>query len=311
MSSPLGGLQSPFTPHSAQASVIAELSVVLAVGAVLIFVAVAALAVWALRERRPRWMHGRAFIIGGGLIFPIVVLSALFAYSFGIGASLAHREPPALRLAIVGEMWWWRVHYLDANGQIEFSTANEIHLPVDRTVEISLTSADVIHSFWMPGLSGMLDMIPGRVNTLTIAPRKPGRLRGQCSEFCGMQHARMSFQVFVHESSAFDAWRTAQRAPARDPQNAAQSAGKRLFETHCAACHTVRGTNAAGLAGPDLTHVGTRLFIVAGMLPNNVGTIAGWIASSQHLKPGNRMPSFGQFAATELNALASYVESLQ
>ena len=311
MSAALSGPQSPLAPYSVQASQVAELATVLLTGGALVFVVVLALAVCALRQHRPGWLRQRAFIIGGGLIFPIVVLSALFAYSLRIGYSLAEREPASLRLTIVGEMWWWRVHYLDAQGRIDFTTANEIHLPLDRAVEISLTSADVIHSFWMPGLSGMLDMIPGKVNTLRLSPRKAGAIRGQCTEFCGLQHARMAFQVQVSEAPAFEAWRAAQREPARDPQGDPQASGKQLFEIHCGVCHTVRGTAAAGVAGPDLTHVGSRRSLVAGMLPNNAGTIAGWIASSQHLKPGNRMPSFEQFTATQLNALASYVESLQ
>jgi cytochrome c oxidase subunit 2 len=171
-------LQSPLAPHGLQAAQIAELGAVLIIGAAVVFLVVLVLAVWALGPRRPRWMHNRAFIIGGGLVFPLAVLAALFAYSLRVGDSLADNEPASLRLAIVGEMWWWRVHYLDPHGEVDFATANEIHLPVDRTVEISLTSADVIHSFWLPGLSGMLDMIPGRVNTLRVSPLTPGTLRG-------------------------------------------------------------------------------------------------------------------------------------
>jgi cytochrome c oxidase subunit II len=273
--------------------------------------AVMIVAACALREQRPRWMQGEALIIGGGIVFPLAILSALFAYTASRNYSRAAAEPAAVRIAIVGEMWWWRVHYLDANGQVDFATANELHLPVDRTVEISLTSADVIHSFWLPGLSGMLDMIPGRVNTLRLTPRKTGSLRGQCTEFCGMQHARMTFRAQVREAAAFDRWIEAQRAHAGAPESALAAHGKQLFAAHCAACHTVRGTDAAGVLGPDLTHVGTRTALAAGMLPNNVGTIGAWIASSQHLKPGNRMPSFERFTPIELNALARYVESLR
>jgi cytochrome c oxidase subunit 2 len=198
---------------------------------------------------------------------------------------------------VVGEQWWWRVRYPD------FETANEIRVPVGRPVELVLRSADVVHSFWVPVLAGKLDMIPGRANVLRVRADRAGEYRGQCAEYCGGPHAWMALHFVAQEPGQYAQWAAAQRRPA------AQSSG--LFAAHCAACHTVRGTSAAGTLGPDLTHVGSRLSIGAGLLPNNAGALGGWIASSQHLKPGNLMPSFGHFSGEEVRSLAGYLESLK
>jgi cytochrome c oxidase subunit II len=184
-----------------------------------------------------------------------------------------------------------------------FETANEIRIPVGRPVELILRSADVLHSFWVPVLAGKLDMVPGKENRLRVRADRAGQFRGQCAEYCGGPHAQMALYVVALPESEFEAWADRQKAPSRDEN--------RLFLAHCAACHTVRGTPAAGVLGPDLTHVGSRLSIGAGILPNNAGTIGGWIASSQHIKPGNLMPSFEHFSGEELRALSRYVESLK
>ena len=305
---------SPLAPHGAPAGQMATLAWILFGGGLLVFIVVMVVAALALRgrARRPRWMHVQALLIGGGIVFPAVVLVALLVYSQIVQTRL--QPPPAaapLRLEIVGQMWWWRVHYLDANGATILTTANELHVPAGRPIEVALRSEDVIHSFWVPSLAGMLDLIPGRVNTLRFTAEVPGALRGQCTEFCGLQHAKMGFDVRVHDPREFDAWFERQREPAREPGDEALRRGRQLFDAHCASCHTVRGTAAKGTSGPDLTHVGSRASIAAGSLPNNAGTIAGWIASNQHLKPGNRMPEFPGFSGAELNAVARYVASLQ
>jgi cytochrome c oxidase subunit 2 len=216
-----------------------------------------------------------------------------------------------VRIQIVGEMWWWRIRYLDERGAVLFDTANELHIPVGRPVELHLATADVLHSFWVPQLGGKLDMIPGRTNVLRIDADAPAVYRGQCAEYCGAQHAKMALHVVAEPVDAFERWLDAQRAPAGTPAAADHTRGLALFVAHCGMCHTVRGTDAAGAHGPDLTHVASRQFIAAGALPNNEGTLAAWIASSQTIKPHNRMPAFAGLPNEDLLALASYLGSLR
>jgi cytochrome c oxidase subunit 2 len=176
---------------------------------------------------------------------------------------------------------------------------------------LTLTSVDVLHSFWVPALAGKLDLVPGRANRLRLVANRPGIYRGQCAEYCGGPHAQMAFLVVAQAPGNFDAWRRAQRAPAPAAASATAERGRSVFLAHCASCHTVRGTPAAGTLGPDLTHVGSRFTLAAGILPNNPGTIAAWVAESQRIKPGNLMPAFREFGGAELSALASYVEHLK
>ncbi|MGQ0752682.1 MAG: cytochrome c oxidase subunit II [Betaproteobacteria bacterium] len=308
----LDGVQSALNPQGPHAAVIHEISWVLFIGALAVFAIVMGFAAYAVFARRDRARRLRAtpLIVGGGALFPFVMLSALLVYSLVRAGALGGAPDAApIRIAVIGEQWWWRVHYLDENGRRVFETANEIHIPVGRPVEISLSSADVIHSFWIPALAGKLDMIPGRTNRLRLVAERPGQYRGQCAEYCGGPHAFMAFFVVAQEPEDFERWAARQREPA--PLSEGDRAGSGLFLAHCAACHTIRGTPAEGTRGPDLTHVGGRITLAAGMLPNNAGTLAGWIASSQHLKPGNLMPSFQHFSGEELRALAHYLESLK
>jgi cytochrome c oxidase subunit 2 len=218
----------------------------------------------------------------------------------------------ALHIEIVGQQWWWRVRYLDAQGMPQFETANEIRIPTDRAIDLTLESADVIHSFWIPALAGKIDTIPGHVNRLRLSAAKSGTFRGQCAEYCGGAHAMMALYVVADNDQAFAQWMQRQRAPAQEPADAHLQSGRALFlSSGCIACHTIRGTPAAGYLGPDLTHVGSRLSIAAGSFPNHAGTFAGWIADSQRAKPGNHMPSFPMLLGVELRALAAYLESLQ
>jgi cytochrome c oxidase subunit II len=310
----LQGVQSVLNPRGPHAEGVAELSWLLFIGGAAIFVAVMAVACYALfapRDRAQR-LSARWLILGGGVVFPVTILTALLLYTMArTGAMLSGTEPAHLRIAVTGEQWWWRVTYLDEAGRPDVVTANEIHIPTNRSVEMVLDSADVIHSFWVPTLAGKVDMIPGRTNRLRISAREPGRFRGQCAEYCGGPHAFMAFLVVVEEPDRFSAWLGRQRQPAADRNEGLASEGQRLFLARCAACHTVRGTPAAGRIGPDLTHVGSRHTIAAGMLTNNPGTLAGWIASSQHIKPGNLMPSFKEFSGLELRALADYLAGLK
>jgi cytochrome c oxidase subunit 2 len=307
-------MQSAFDPHGPGAQGVLTLSWVMFAGAGLILLLVVALTAYAAlapRSRR-RWLAGAPTIVAGGIVFPVVTLSALLVYGLLLGNDLIAAGRDALRIEITGEQWWWRVRYLDEAGQPLFETANELHLPAGRPVELLLKSADVIHSFWAPNLAGKIDLVPGRVNRLRLQADEPGVLRGQCAEYCGGPHALMAFYVVVEAPAAFDAWMANQRAPAEDPRDPSLAQGReRFMSAGCLACHTIRGTPAFGSHGPDLTHVGSRVSIGAGNFPNNAGTLAVWIADSQHLKPGNHMPPFAASLGADLLAVAGYLESLK
>jgi cytochrome c oxidase subunit II len=306
----LDGIQSVLNPQAPDAAIIAEMAWVLIAGGAVVFAIVMALAAYAVFARRQhaRRLSERALIVGGGIVFPTVTLAALLLYSLLRASSLAVAGDGALRIEVIGEQWWWRVHYLDARGHVDFATANEIRIPAGRPVDLQLRSADVLHSFWVPALAGKLDMIPGRTNRMRIAAPAPGRFRGQCAEYCGGPHALMAFFVVAAPEEEFAAWAARQREPAA----AARSApGASLFEADCGACHAVRGTPAAGTRGPDLTHVAGRLTLGAGRVPLNADTLAEWIVANQRLKPGNLMPQFEHYSREELQALAAYLEALR
>ena len=252
---------------------------------------------------------GKAAIWAGGVAFPAVVLTVLLIYGLSLTRHLsAPIVGDELRVRITGEMWWWRVAYLDGQGREVVHDANELHIPAGRPVVLELESADVIHSFWVPRLSGKLDMIPGRRNLMRIAADRPGVFGGQCAEYCGGPHALMGFTVVAHEPRQFA--RLMQARLAREQAAAPAPDGARLFDAAgCAACHRIAGTGANGLAGPDLTFVGTRRSLGAGILPNNRGTMMGWIANSQAIKPNNRMPPYTVLSAAQLTALATYLEA--
>lgn len=309
------GVQSVLAPSSTAAREIVALWWAMAVGALIIYVLVLGIAFYAVKIRPER--HGSpaeyVLILGGGVALPIVVLSTLLTYSFSLGPSL--REPAAseaLRIEVIGKQWWWEIRYLLSDQKAPIVSANELHIPVNEPVEILLKSADVIHSFWIPRLAGKVDMIPGRTNRLVLQADQAGIYRGQCAEYCGGPHALMAFYVIAETPQDFALWLQQEMQPARDPERPQLVRGQRLFiESGCGTCHTVRGTPADGRFGPDLTHVGRRHSLAAGILPNNIGTLAGWIADSQTLKPGNKMPSFNVFEGESLRTLAAYLESLQ
>jgi cytochrome c oxidase subunit II len=282
------------------------------IGAVAIFALVLVLLLYSVYrhpDRRsrvsPRWM-----IIGGGIVFPVVVLSALLAWGVWLtGALRAPASGDALRIHITAQTFWWEVRYLDERGEALFATANEIAIPVGRPVEFALTSRDVIHSFWVPNLAGKIDMIPGRLTRLRMQADQAGRYRGQCAEFCGPQHARMAFLVVALPPQEFDEWLAREQAPARAPVH---EKGREAFFAHgCANCHAVRGVSEPRLLGPDLTHVGSRAWIGAGTLPNARENMIDWIARGERVKPGRAMPSFGHLDPATLEALAAFLSGLE
>lgn len=299
-----GASQSVLDPQGPAAAAIAEIAWVVFAGGIAIFVLVMALTAWALAAPPPRraWLARRGAIIAGGIAFPVVVLAALLVYTF-LFREAVHVAEGALRIEVVGHQWWWRVRYLDAAGRADFDTANEIRIPAGRPVELVLSSADVLHSFWVPNLAGKLDMVPGRVNRLRLQADRAGIYRGQCAEYCGGAHALMALHVVAEDPGAFDAWLSRQRQPA--------ASAHALFMSRCASCHTVRGTDARGTLGPDLTHLGSRISLGAGILPNDRDTLARWIVSSQHIKPGNLMPATEGLAPGELRDLVGYLEGLK
>ncbi len=294
------------------AHTIATVSWVLFAGGLLIFAGTMALLALSLR-RGGTPVQPRLWILGGGVLFPGVVLAALYAWTLPNSPAWKPMPPPgALVVAVTGHMWWWEVRYRDPASGGEILSANEIRIPAGRPVYLALTSADVIHSFWVPQLAGKMDMLPGRMQHLLISADRPGTYRGQCAEFCGEQHARMALQVVAMEPAAFDAWLLAQALPAARPATPQQVTGQQAFlSNRCDACHTVRGAGAESRLGPDLTHVGSRLQLAAGTLENTPEARAHWIAHVQQVKPGARMPSYERLDAQTLAAIADWLGALK
>lgn len=308
-----GGPQSALEPAGHGAERIALLFWWMAAGAAVIWLIVVGLAFYAFRvQPGPHEKKAALLIIGGGAAFPTVVLAVLLAFGLAeMPGLLAPAPEGSLKIAVTGEQFWWRVRYLPP-GREPFELANEIRLPVGERVQLVLESPDVIHSFWVPSIAGKMDMIPGRVTRLALEPTRTGTFRGACAEYCGESHALMSFHVVVQEREAFARWMERQGAPARPPAGARAARGRELFLANgCGACHTVRGTPADGVVGPDLTHVGSRVSLGAGVLRNEPGGFRRWIAGPEHVKPGVLMPAFGMLPPGELQALAAWLEELE
>lgn len=264
---------------------------------------------------------GVRVMVGGGVVFPAIVLGVLLVFVMRVLAATtlpSHvvaqpADPPRpgeLTVAVTGHQYWWEVEYLDTDPQRRFETANEIRIPVGRRVVVRLVAGDVIHSFWVPGLHGKTDLIPGRVNAMFLEASRPGRWRGQCAEYCGVQHAKMAIVVVAEPPAQWEAWAARQREPAREPADSTGARDREAFlASGCVLCHAVRGTPARGDAGPDLTHLAGRLTLAAGTLPNTAGHRYGWIADPQAIKPGSRMPAV-PMTAPELHAIVRYLGTL-
>jgi cytochrome c oxidase subunit 2 len=250
---------------------------------------------------------GDRFVVLGGIVATGIVLSGTFVFSlFVLDDLAAPAEDPDLTVEVVAHNWWWEVRYPD--GAV---TANEIHIPVGRAVEVELPTADVIHSFWVPELQVKEDHIPGSENSLWLEADRPGRYRGQCAEFCGLQHAHMEFQVVAQPADEFDEWLAAEARPAEDPETAEARRGRDVFlDSSCAGCHTVRGTSADGDLGPDLTHMANRETIGAGLVPLTRDDLAAFIADAQDLKPGASMPPT-ELTPDQVDAVTAYLMELE
>lgn len=244
----------------------------------------------------------------GGIIMPVIIIAIIFTFSTrGLVAIGDLRADDAVTIDIVAHQFWWEVSYPEEG----FVTANEIHIPVGESVDIRLTSEDVIHSFWVPSLHGKIDIMPGHTTSITLKAEETGTFRGQCAQFCGVQHANMAFLVIAQEPDEFRAWAANQAEPAATvPDDPAIVRGQDIFmSSMCVYCHTVRGTAAVGTLGPDLTHFNSRYTIGAGILDNNRGNLAGWIVDPQEIKPGNHMPGI-TLSGEDLDSLLDYLESL-
>jgi cytochrome c oxidase subunit 2 len=310
-----GGDQSTVRPAGKAADEIAGLWWTMMVGGWLVLALVVMLLAVALLRRRtgrtgpdaPEPRHGTALVLTGGVALPLVVLTGLFWLMLQVlPDTSAAGKRTALTVDVTGHQWWWEVRY-PGTGAV---TANEIHIPAGRAVRVRVRTADVIHSLWVPRLNRKLDMIPGKDNELVLEADRPGVYRGQCAEFCGLQHANMAFFVVADPPARFRAWLDGMAAPATAPAGASERRGLRVFLGEgCGGCHTIRGTDADGRLGPDLTHLAARSTLAAGTIPNSTGDLAGWILDPQHAKPGNKMPGF-DLRGSELQDLVAYLRSL-
>jgi cytochrome c oxidase subunit 2 len=278
-----------------------------------------ALLVAVLRHRRPVDPRDPAasrragVVITGATGVTLVLLFVLLISSVRTGRYSIQglADPSHLNIKLTGNQWWWNVEYESTIASQRVRTANEIHIPTGRPVLLKLRSSDVIHSFWVPNLAGKKDLIPGHETELWIQADRPGVYRGQCAEFCGPQHAHMALAVVAEPADKYAAWLDAQRRPAAEPQDQIAKRGRDVFLSGpCVMCHSIRGTGAGGRTAPDLTHLGSRLTLAAGTVPNTPGHLAGWITDAQGIKPGNRMPTIG-IGGEDLQALLKYLQTLK
>jgi cytochrome c oxidase subunit 2 len=310
------GLQSALDVHGSAARELKWLMLTIIAVCTLVWIAVMIVLVLALWRRRretgsPRGERGATWIISGAVMLTVLIISGFTLASFFTTRAMTLPSDNELLVRVRGIQWWWELVYPDPDETRVFKTANELRIPVGRTVRLQLEGVDVIHSFWVPSLAGKVDLIPGRLNELTLRADRPGVYRGQCAEFCGLQHAHMSLFVIAEEPEAYEAWAQRQRANALEPADDEVRRGREAFLTKpCGTCHTVRGTAASGSTGPDLTHVGGRRSIAAGTLDTTRGSLAAWIADPQTIKPGNNMPLV-PMSAEELRAISAYMASLK
>jgi len=313
-----GGDQSTLAPHSKAARDISTLWWwMLGVAGIVFLGAIVMLLIGWVRRSRPglpllgeRESANTGLVVTFGMVIPAAVLISLFAVSdlYVIRATDAPKvSSTQMTIDVIGHQWWWEVRY-PRGGAV---TANEIHIPARTRVNVVGTTADVIHSFWVPELNRKIDLIPGRTNRALLYADKPGVYRGQCAEFCGDQHAHMALEVVAQPPAAFRAWLRNMTAPRRAPSTASQHRGEQVFLTQaCSACHAIRGTSARGDIGPDLTHLASRSTLAAVTIPNRRDTLGDWIADPQHVKPGNRMPGL-HLSGPDFQALLDYLQSLR
>ena len=313
------GWQSALDAHGPSAVSLKQLIVALVAVCSLVWMIVMItliVALWRRREAQPAapspgTERRMTVAVTGAVVATVLIISTFTMISFLATRALGVAGQDDLTIRVRGLQWWWALEYIGPNPSERFEAANELHIPVGRNVHLKLEGLDVIHSFWVPSLTGKQDLVPGRSNELTIRADSPGVYRGQCAEFCGMQHAHMALFVIAQPQDDFDRWSNAQRQSAPQPVEEELAAGLQTFLTKpCASCHTIRGTAAAGTTGPDLTHIGSRRTIAAGLLETTRGSLAAWIADPQTIKPGNNMPMV-PLTPDELRTVSAYLASLK
>ena len=318
-------VQSTFNTHGPAADRISHLSWLMTILFLVTIAIMWVLIAWAsVRRKGTLEEHapidaggGQGWIAVGGLAIPLAVLCFIFVLGLKLLASFPIHDPMnqhAIKpdIVVIGHQWWWEVHYVDGPMDEHFTTANEIHIPVNQPVMFELRSQDVIHSFWIPSLHGKVDLIPGHPNYVQIEASHPGNYTGECAVFCGEQHAHMRLLVVAQSAEDYQAWEQAQVKPAAPPQSAAAQAGEQLFLSGpCSMCHSVRGTPAGGHVAPDLTHLASRQFIASDSFPNNTAYLESWATHAQSLKPGCLMPDLTQFSGTQLQQLVAYLQQLK
>ncbi|WP_128927146.1 cytochrome c oxidase subunit II [Bradyrhizobium guangxiense] len=315
------GRQSALDPQGLQSEQIFQTFFIFLIVAAVVWIAVVTvLCVGMLRRKhgadRPLALHQSFERTSGRIVFvlglaTLVVVLGLSIVSYAGQRIVFAKDEHALTLKIIGHQWWWEVRYEDDSPDRSFVTANEIRIPIGQPVKVELETADVIHSFWVPSLTGKMDLITGQKNELQFTAKNAGVYRGQCAEFCGLQHAHMAFAVFALSPDEFGRWRDHENQSASSPADPLGKQGEQLFRARgCALCHAIRGTLAGGQLGPDLTHIGSRTTVAAGTLPMSSATLAAWIADPQHVKPGNNMPKM-PLQSDELIAIVHYLEQLK
>jgi cytochrome c oxidase subunit 2 len=312
------GNQSMFNPQGPAARSIAGFGWLLIGISLVVYIAVLVALGWALVRRRrldddqPAIASRMTVVIASAVAVTTAILVTLTISSEAVGRNLtAPTGPGAITVDVVGRQWWWEFQYRDVSPQDFVSSPNELHIPVGTKVVLKAQSRDVIHSFWVPNLHGKRDLIPGQVTSVWIQADTPGVYRGQCAEFCGHQHAKMAFAVVAEPMDRFLEWIRNQRQPAMEPATDEQRRGRDLFmQSTCVTCHTIRGTHAGSRVGPDLTHVGSRMTIGAGTLPNTREHLQQWVTNPQQVKPGIRMPP-SPLSRDDLELVVSYLRSLR
>lgn len=300
------GSVSALNPHGEAAAEIAWIAWVMMIGTLLLVAIMSLLGLHAVfrRPARPLALGATRIIVWGGVVIPLAVLMLLLTYGVRTGYSMLPLGGDPLTVRVTAHQWWWRFEYPSPDGGVVF-TANELHLPAGRPVDVYLQSADVIHSFWVPALGGKLDAVPGHTNVLRLRATAAGVFRGQCAEFCGAQHARMAFDVQVHEAADFDAWLAG--LAGLDRGAAGELRGRQAFEHHCAVCHSVN--TAEDRLGPNLANLPHRSWLGAGSLVNDGPGLRQWIRHHQEVKPGNLMPPHDHLDTETIEAIARYLEA--
>ncbi len=315
------GWQSALDAHGPAARTLADMFWIFTAVLTAVWLLTMGALLMALRRRRvagadplatnPATERRMTIVVSTAIGLTLLTVLALTGLSYGGQKALFSHKDGALTLLVTGHQWWWQVTYEDSQPSRVFTTANEIHIPVGEPVLIKLESTDVIHSFWIPNLTGKMDAITGRQNQIQIQADRPGVYRGQCAEYCGLQHAHMGILVIAESKEDFERWRNHQISSAIAPGDPERQRGMEIFLSKpCVMCHQIRGTDAGGKVAPDLTHVGSRRYIAAGTLETTRGNIAAWIVDPHGVKPGVNMPTI-PLSPDEVQPLATYLEGLK